>query len=226
MFPVLNLTYFNTFIWENNRKKIRLIYNFIMKKKREYDNKVLIDKENFINLLAALKIKAWDNKIITNHYYDTVDHSIFKKAGVLRIQERSNEFIAKFKKGIDKTKFDEFSCKVDDEILNDWKSSKFAISKFQKMFEKYEIDYKKIIYLGKVVTHRYEIKFKTNKILIDHSVYNSNEDYEIECKSLATKNVESKETEEQLLLFCQKYKISTLNTKMSKYARFLNTLKD
>ena len=197
-----------------------------MKKKREYDNKVLIDKENFINLLTVLKIKVWDNKIITNHYFDTVEHAIFKKAAVLRIQEKNNEFRAKFKKGIDKTKFDEHSTDVDEEVLNQWKSSRFGSSKFQELLKKYEIDEKKVVYLGKVVTHRYEIKFKTNKILIDHSVYNAVEDYEIECKSLVTKNDESKSTEEQLLLFCKKYNVSTLNTKMSKYARFLNMLKD
>ena len=192
-----------------------------MKKLREYENKVLINKENFLSLLSKLKINILQNKIIRNYYFDTLDHSIFNIAAVFRIKEEKNNYQAIFKKGISKIDFDEYSKEIDQETLELWKASKFEIEEFNKKLAKYKIEQAKIIFLGKIVTHRYEIKFGKGRILIDHSIYNNYEDYEIECINKTAKNAE-----DELLSFCQKYKISTLNTRASKYARFLNTLKN
>lgn len=128
---------------------------------KEYEKKVLLNKEEYYFLLNRFKAKVLPD-IQINYYYDT-DNLAFAKSDITcRIREKNGEYIATVKSH--KSKFNIENSK---KVNRQWDTSFF--------------DFCTLKYWGNLVTLRYKIKVcKEVEICLDQNIYLDDVDYELE----------------------------------------------
>lgn len=152
----------------------------------------------------------------TNYYLDDKNHSISKSKCGLRIRKINDEIELTLK--VDKK---EGKLEINQQIPNiSIKSFIFPDGEVKQYLEtKLGIKIKNIYPLGKLITNRLDIEFKSSLISIDKSEYNGITDYEIECEDNSMEIASCNLNE-----FLDKYQIKSQSSTGSKLKRFLKTL--
>ena len=190
----------------------------MISKEKEYETKVLISKTVFNQLLRNYNLRILDNKLIKNNYFDTNNFDVFNNNAVFRVREGRDKITITFKRAINRNELLEYNQNISDKRFENIKLNNFSKSKFKKILAENGILQENIGYLGSLITHRWEFKYKDAKIFIDHSVYNDMEDYEIECEASS-----SKQAEKIIIAFCKENNINFSVKSLAKYARFLKS---
>ncbi len=193
----------------------------MVSREKEYETKVLINKEVFGKLLKTYNLSLTNNTLIKNNYFDTTDLAIFNANGVLRIREknRSSKTVT-FKQALKQHELIEVNQKIKEKQYENILKKGFSITKFKEILEDLNIDCANVGSIGNLITNRWEIPYGESTIFIDHSIYNDLEDYEIECEA---SNAEK--SEKEIIRFCKENGINFFQRSLSKYSRFLKSRK-
>lgn len=184
----------------------------------EIESKASLLKEEYEQLINSFDATKVYEQI--NYYIDTALLDIVEAKCGLRIRQTGNNF--------------ELTLKIpsqDGKIeINQQISNILAQKCLEKdLFPAGEVAYyiesnlnlkkEQLHVLGKLVTYRLDIKFKTSLISIDKSMFNGFTDYEIECEDSSLEN-----SLNNLQEFLNNHHIKYRKNKRSKLRRFLDTL--
>ncbi|WP_019240516.1 MULTISPECIES: CYTH domain-containing protein [Bacillus] len=152
-----------------------------MKQEIEIEFKNLITEKEFRTLCEKFSITEKDFKYQINHYFDTEDFSLKNHQSALRIREKNHSFTLTLKQphneGLLETHEELTEAEAQSIISND-KSINGSISNIlQKDFD---ISANQLISFGSLATKRAEINYKGGILVLDHSSYLGNEDFELE----------------------------------------------
>jgi uncharacterized protein YjbK len=182
----------------------------------EIEFKNMLTKMEYEGLLKYFNLDQ--NQIFTqeNHYFDTPDFALKSKGTALRIRKKDRNFEMTLKQpaavGLLET----------NQIINEEEASmaihnnRLPTGIIQGLIEKYEIPISNIEYFGVLVTERVEFEYQNGLLVLDHSIYLSTEDYELEYE------VENYQTGEKFFLeLLNQLKIPKRSTE-NKIRRFYN----
>ena len=184
----------------------------------EIEAKATLSKLEYDKLIANFK----SNKIYeqVNYYLDTKSFEIRNKKCGLRIRTKQgeNELTIKAPKGDGKLEINQQISNIS--LQNLLEKDLFPNGEVSEFITKeLSIKTSDLKVLGKLVTYRLDIEYKSSLISIDKSLYNGIEDYEIECEDESLINAQT-----NLKEFLKKYQIPYHENKRSKLGRFLESL--
>jgi uncharacterized protein YjbK len=201
-----------------SRIEVKVAYS--MSQEIEIEFKNLLTKTEFVTLHDFFQ--SFSKKEITqiNHYFETPSFSLKNKASALRIREKDNNFTVTLKQPNPKgAGLLETHQAISPHDAANWFTDKIAPDQeIAAALDQLGIDISKLRYGGKLQTNRTEVEYQETLVVLDHSMYNGQEDYELE--------LECKEEKYGQLIFDQlleKFQIPARET-MNKIQRFYHTL--
>ena len=182
----------------------------------EFKSKLLEEEYNSL-LLKYSNQKSYSQ---TNYYIDDKNQSIISKKCGLRIREKEGCFELTLKVPSNDGKI-EINQQISNEILKKFVNCNVFPGGEVKDFLTNNLKVKtdNLYVLGKLVTLRLDLNYKTSLISIDKSSYNSKIDYEIECEDTSIALAKN-----NLLDFLKENKIAYKQSSGNKLDRFLKTL--
>ena len=182
----------------------------------EFKSKLLEEEYNSL-LLKYSNQKPYSQ---TNYYIDDKNRSIISKKCGLRIREKDGCFELTLKVPSNDGKI-EINQQISNEIFKNLLNCNVFPSGEVKDFLTNNLKVKtdNLYVLGKLVTLRLDLNYKTSLISIDKSSYNSKIDYEIECEDTSITSAKN-----NLLDFLKENKIGYKQSSGNKLDRFLKTL--
>ena len=185
----------------------------------EIEFKSKLSKEEYNSLL--LKYSNQKSYSQTNYYIDDKNQSIISKKCGLRIREKDGCFELTLKVPSNDGKI-EINQQISNEIFkNLLNCNVFPIGEVNDFLtNNLKVKTDNLYVLGKLVTLRLDLNYKTSLISIDKSSYNSKIDYEIECEDTSITSAKN-----NLLDFLKENKIAYKQSSGNKLDRFLKTLK-
>jgi uncharacterized protein YjbK len=145
----------------------------------EIEFKNLITKEEFIRLSAYLKFQSEHFNKQVNHYFDTFDFRLKEQGSALRVRKKSSHFELTLKQpaptGLLETNQTISETQADSMI----KTGIVPPGPVEKALSPL-LHYQDLHYFGSLTTIRAEKEYEGGLIVLDHSLYLSTEDYEIE----------------------------------------------
>ena len=182
----------------------------------EFKSKLLEEEYNSL-LLKYSNQKSYSQ---TNYYIDDKNRSIISKKCGLRIREKEGCFELTLKVPSNDGKI-EINQQISNEIFKNLLNCNVFPNGEVKDFLTTNLKVKtdNLYVLGKLVTLRLDLNYKTSLISIDKSSYNSKIDYEIECEDTSITSAKN-----NLLDFLKENKIAYKQSSGNKLDRFLKTL--
>ena len=177
----------------------------------------LLEEEYYSLLLKYSNQKSYSQ---TNYYIDDKNRSIISKKCGLRIREKNGCFELTLKVPSNDGKI-EINQQISNEIFkNLLNCNVFPIGEVKDFLtNNLKVKTDNLYVLGKLVTLRLDLNYKTSLISIDKSSYNSKIDYEIECEDTSITSAQN-----NLLDFLKENKIAYKQSSGNKLDRFLKTL--
>ncbi|MFL6562476.1 MAG: CYTH domain-containing protein, partial [Bacillus sp. (in: firmicutes)] len=175
-----------------------------------------LTKNEYEGILKYFNID--ENQIFTqeNHYFDTPDFALKSKGAALRIRQKSGNFEMTLKQPAVVGLLETNQIISEEEAIMAIHNNSLPTGTIQHLIEKYEISFSNIEYFGVLVTERVEFEYQKGLLVLDHSIYLSKEDYELEYE------VENYHTGEKFFLaLLNQLKIPTRETD-NKIRRFYN----
>lgn len=142
-----------------------------MNKNIEREYKVLVNKDQFERLLTKYPTMEFIKQV--NTYYDTEDLQIQKMHGAMRIREKCNSYLFTMKLQSEEGLL-EFECEVKENSCQ-----VFQTTEILDLLKNYQIQ-GPFIKLTKLTTYRAVYETNEAELCFDYSIYNGQEDYEIE----------------------------------------------
>jgi uncharacterized protein YjbK len=146
----------------------------------EIEFKNLLTKAEYERILVAFNIT--DNQIFTqeNLYFDTADFALKNTKSALRIRKKGADYVMTLKQprkiGLLETNQRLTSEEASAAIHN----GRLPEGHIKQLVEENNIPFAKIEYFGSLITNRAEIVYENGLLVLDHSIYLQQEDYEIE----------------------------------------------
>jgi|SRR5690625_2909114 len=118
-----------------------------------------------------------------NHYFETNDFQLKEKGAALRIREKNNFFVATLKEDKSNYLLETHLPLSKKEYLAWIKGHIFIKDALQERLTELNININELNYRGYLMTHRLQLVKDQMTIVLDRSVYNGLEDYEIELEA-------------------------------------------
>jgi uncharacterized protein YjbK len=151
-----------------------------------------------------------------NHYFDTPDFSLKASGTALRIRNKGGHYEMTLKQPAAVGILETTQLITDDEARVAIHHGRLPSGIIQKLIEEYKISFSTIEYFGLLITERVEFDYKKGLLVLDHSIYLNNEDYELEYE------VENYQSGKEIFLeLLEQFKIPTRKTE-NKIRRFYN----
>ena len=186
-----------------------------MAKELEIEYKNMLTKEEYLTLLDYFNYSSEDAFSQVNHYFDTKDFQLKHNRTALRIRERDNYWECTLKKPAPVGKFeitDPLNEQQAEAMLN---LQSFDAPEVEAELQELGIAWRDLQSIGSLRTNRIEFEFLGGLLVLDHSTYLDQEDFEVEFE--VTDAVEGKK---QFKAFLKDQKIPTRKT-LKKIARFM-----
>ncbi|RFU63059.1 CYTH domain-containing protein [Bacillus sp. V59.32b] len=146
----------------------------------EIEFKNLLYRNEFDKLMEHFNVAETDFTTQLNHYFDTPLFELKDQKSALRIREKNERYELTLKQpakdGLLETNL-ELTKKQADSIL---KGTSLPESGIAKLIETMGISPKNIQYFGTLQTNRAELQYQGGLLVLDHSTYLNEEDYEVE----------------------------------------------
>ncbi|MBT2570394.1 CYTH domain-containing protein [Planococcus sp. ISL-110] len=188
-----------------------------MTKELEIEFKNMLTKEEYRRLLEDFA--AFHNGPVTqhNHYFDTADFQLKDQRSALRIRNKSGRFECTLKTPAPVGHY-EITDKLTEEQARRMLDLKtFEAAEVADALKTLDIAIAELTTIGTLTTHRVEFDYLGGLLVIDHSEYNGQEDFELEFE------VTDAETGlERFLSFLQKQEIPERSAQ-KKIARFMDS---
>ena len=140
----------------------------------------MITKQEFEKLMDFFQINEADFFLQENHYFDTPAFKLKENGSALRIRKKNNEYELTLKQphadGLLETNENMSILEAEQMFRGEKLNNKTIHSLITEM----NIDPQKIQYFGSLTTKRAEIEYEQGLIVLDHSWYLNNEDFELE----------------------------------------------
>jgi uncharacterized protein YjbK len=161
-------------------KKITVERMFALSQNIEIEFKNMLTKVEYERLFEYFNIGKNQQFTQENHYFDTPDFSLKDKGTALRIRKKGKIYEMTLKQpaaiGLLET----------NQLISE-EAASMAIHQgllppgiIQKLIEKLDISFSTIEYFGLLITERVELEYRNGLLVVDHSIYLNNEDYELE----------------------------------------------
>ncbi|SER87085.1 Uncharacterized protein YjbK [Gracilibacillus ureilyticus] len=191
-----------------------------MSQEIEIEFKNLLTEEEFRLLHDFFQSFSKKEIVHINHYFETPSFSLKKNGSALRIREKNNKFTVTLKQpNPDGAGLLETHEAISPEEADKWFHHKIIpCREISSALKQMGIKITELRYGGKLLTNRTEVKYEETLVVLDHSMYNGREDYELELECLEEKY--GKAVFDQLL---KKFQIPVRKTR-NKIERFYHTL--
>jgi uncharacterized protein YjbK len=189
---------------------------FVLSQNIEIEFKNMLTKVEYERLLEYFNIGK--NQMFTqeNHYFDTPDFSLKNKRSGLRIRKKGRNYEMTLKQPAAIGLLETNQLISEDEATKAIHQGRLPTGIIQNLIEKFDISFSTIEYFGLLSTERVEFEYRNGLLVLDHSIYLNNEDYELEYE---VKNYQL--GEETFLELLRQLKIPTRKTE-NKIRRFYN----
>lgn len=152
----------------------------IMAREIEIEFKNLLTQDEFDKLKSYFHLKDSQFHSQTNYYFETPSFEIKNLGGALRIRQKSQSFTLtlKLKQAIGHLEIHQSLNEI--EAKNMIKSSTLPDGEVKQYLSAENIDLTKLDLIGELKTNRVEIPYHDGLLVLDHSTYLNNEDFELE----------------------------------------------
>lgn len=136
----------------------------------EIEFKSMLTKEEYERIVATFPFTTYHQK---NEYLDTLDNQFSKQKKGCRIRTKDGTFELTIKTPLTQDETEE----------RNWSLTEEQYQQFQKTRDLSYIDSlfsQPLITIGTVETTRSETSYKSGVLMVDHSIYEYHEDYEVE----------------------------------------------
>ncbi|RHW39858.1 CYTH domain-containing protein [Lysinibacillus yapensis] len=186
----------------------------------EIEFKNSLTKEQYELLLRKFDVK--DEMIVrqTNHYFDTPEFHLKALWSGLRIRETSSKIVCTLKeKTADHTHLETTDVLTEEQAQLMLSGEAFLANTVKEKLMKLEVPIEKLSVFGSLTTDRVELPYKGGTLVLDHSFYLNQDDYEVE--------YETNEEHTGKEIFDQFLKENKIPTQIAdkKIARFMKALK-
>ncbi|MBA4536438.1 CYTH domain-containing protein [Bacillus aquiflavi] len=146
----------------------------------EIEFKNLLTKEEFIRLKQFFQIKNDEFFKQENHYFDTKQFTLRNAKSALRIREINGRFELTLKQKVKDGHLEINEMIPEAAAKRMFEKKLFPHGEISKTIETLKINLTDIEYFGSLKTIRAERKYKDGLIVLDHSFYLNEEDFELE----------------------------------------------
>ncbi|PWU67706.1 CYTH domain-containing protein [Gracilibacillus dipsosauri] len=146
----------------------------------------------FKNLLTSQEYRKLDPLfhsvtpiVQINHYFETPDFALKRHGGALRIRVKQNQYQLTLKQpNPSGSGLLETHQWLSEKEAGLWLSGKMThVNEITPLLEKLSVHWKELRYGGKLQTTRKETNYQETILVLDHSVYNGKEDFELELEA-------------------------------------------
>lgn len=151
-----------------------------MSQEIEIEFKNLLMSTEFKRLKAALNIKESDFVTQHNDYFDTTDFKLKKQQVGLRIREKSGHFVFTLKEPHELGKLETHQKLTFEEVTSFIQSRQLQDGDVTQRLDKLSVRLDELQHLGRLTTNRAELQKEDGLLVLDHSLYFDQEDFELE----------------------------------------------
>ncbi|AQU80016.1 MULTISPECIES: CYTH domain-containing protein [Planococcus] len=151
-----------------------------MTKELEIEFKNMLTKEEYTRLLKDYS--DFHSGPITqhNHYFDTADFQLKQQLSALRIRDKNNHFECTLKIPAPVGHYEITDQLTNEQARRMLESQSFEATEVAEALLKLEVLTEKLTSIGTLTTHRVEFEYLQGLLVLDHSEYNGQEDFELE----------------------------------------------
>ncbi|MBT2735033.1 CYTH domain-containing protein [Bacillus sp. ISL-7] len=180
----------------------------------EIEFKNMLTRLEYEGLLKYFKIDKSQIFSQENHYFDTPEFDLKGKDSALRIRKKGGAYEMTLKQPASVGLLETNQIIGEEEASTAIHHGRLPTGIIQRLIEDYQISFSTIKYFGSLITERVEFNYKQGLLVLDHSIYLTEEDYELEYE------VENYQVGEKIFLkFLKQFKIPTRKTE-NKIRRF------
>ncbi|MFL6563158.1 MAG: CYTH domain-containing protein, partial [Bacillus sp. (in: firmicutes)] len=146
----------------------------------EIEFKNILTKNEYERLLEFFKVN--NNHIFRqeNYYFDTPNFALKSKMTALRIRKKGLNYEMTLKQPVTVGLLETNQPISEEEAQLAIHNGKLPTGLIQSIIEEFAISFSTIEYFGSLITERVEFEYLKGLLVLDHSIYLSTEDYEIE----------------------------------------------
>ncbi len=146
----------------------------------EIEFKNMLTKIEYESLLKYFKISQSQIFSQENHYFDTPDFALKSNNSALRIRKKGGTYEMTLKQPANEGLLETNQVIGEEEVLMAIHQGILPTGIIRSLIEEYQISFSTIEYFGSLITERVELEYKQGLLVLDHSIYLSKEDYELE----------------------------------------------
>ncbi|RWZ55135.1 CYTH domain-containing protein [Halobacillus fulvus] len=149
----------------------------------EIEFKNLLTENEYRKIYHFLPFKSVELVEQTNYYFETEDLSLKQQGAALRIRHKNGRWTLTLKQPHPEGLLETHDHLTEEEA-NLWIQSKFVEkAETAKQLAELNVRLNDLRYLGSLTTRRKELEYKGATIVLDHSLYYDQEDYELEVEA-------------------------------------------
>ncbi|ANU27775.1 CYTH domain-containing protein [Planococcus versutus] len=151
-----------------------------MTKELEIEFKNMLTKEEYIHLLEDFTHFHSGPLTQHNHYFDTDDFQLKKHHSALRIRQKNGRFECTLKIPAPVGHYEITDSLTEDQANAMLELDLFKADEVTVALETLNVPITKLKSIGTLTTHRVEFEYLDGLLVLDHSEYNDQEDFELE----------------------------------------------
>ncbi|ARI78015.1 CYTH domain-containing protein [Halobacillus mangrovi] len=180
-----------------------------MSQEIEIEFKNLLTLEEYEQVYQYLPFKSVELIEQTNYYFESDDFKLREQGAALRIRKKNDQWMLTLKQPHEEGLLETHDSLTEEEA-NLWIQNKMVEKPHtKKQLRELDISVDELTYLGSLTTRRKELEFKETTVVIDHSLYYDEEDFELEVE--APSKQQGEEVFEEILSACDIPKRETDN---------------
>jgi uncharacterized protein YjbK len=151
-----------------------------MKQELEIEFKNLLTKEEFRMLISHFSLREDDFITQENHYFDTPDFQLKHHGAALRIRKKKEAYVLTLKQPHENGLLEShqsLSCQEAVDLIN---GKGVVTGDIAELIKQLGVDAAKLSYFGTLTTKRAQLSYKGGLLVLDHSFYLDQDDYELE----------------------------------------------
>lgn len=151
-----------------------------MAKEIEIEFKNLLTKEEFENLKHYFQIGESNFQSQTNYYFETPTFMLKNHGGALRIRQKSQAYVLtlKLRQSVGHLEVHQKLSEADAKKILE--TCELPAGEVKSYLLDENIEIKDLALLGELTTNRAEFSYENGLLVLDHSTYFNQEDYELE----------------------------------------------
>ena len=197
----------------------------IMSQNIEIEFKNMLTQEEYDRFLKEFNIEQGQIFSQDNFYFDTPEFSLKRVGAALRIREKNGAYEMTLKQPAIEGLLETNESLSNEEASMALNHNCLPYARISQLIEKLGVPFSRITYFGTLTTNRVEFPYRNGLLVLDHSIYLNNEDFELEFEVknyqagqivfreiLTQFNVPERKTENKIKRFySQKYRQSDFN---------------